>query len=111
MRTILIALLFAISLQAADFTVTVTIPDNKSADVAALISAWRARQLNPDGTPRYPSNAALGRSILADAIQRILRDQCEAAPASCPAWLKTHVDQKAQSDAAITTEIQDAVRP
>jgi hypothetical protein len=109
LRTLLLLLVAGLT-QAADFTITVTIDDAKAKDVLAVATAWRAQQLDPDGNPKYSTNAALGEAILIDALRRIIRDQCEFDPANCPAWGKTHLDAKTAAEQGIRSEIDDAVK-
>ena len=110
MKLSAIFLLLAASLTAADFTVTISLPDATAKEVLQTVTAWRTRQVvDEKGTLKYPTNAALGESILIDALRRILRDQCEFNPATCPSSVKTHVDAKATAEAGVESAVNGAV--
>lgn len=44
-----------------------------SSEVAAAVNEWRSAQLDENGTPKYASNGVLAKSILKDALRRILQ--------------------------------------
>ena len=65
-----------------------------SSEVATALDLWRAGQKGEDGTPKYASNVILAKSILQDALRRIL----QSAPTSS---MQVELVKKRAAEAAI----------
>lgn len=69
-RMLSVLILFcALTVSAAEFTVTVTVPDNRLVEMQAAIDAWMAKQKNPDGTLKYATRALALRAIVAEGLR------------------------------------------
>ncbi len=101
--------LTALSAEAATLTADVEIPDEIVSEVLATVNAWRTAQLNPGGTPKYPTLKSLGDSILRDAIVRIITQQCSTDPATCPATIQAKLDAKLTARDEADTAISDSI--
>jgi len=74
-----------------------------SAEAVTAVNVWRATQFLEDGTtPKYADNLVLARSILKDALKRILRT-------SPTANMQTELDSKTSADSTIEEILDGAV--
>lgn len=110
------AILFLIILSplllwATDFTITVTVDTAMAPDILNTVTAWRVRQLDPNGDPIYANNNELGQAVLYQGLRRILRQQCEFDPATCPPAIKAFLDARDAAQTSFEGEIDNAVTP
>ena len=81
---------------------TLNISVTMSSEVVTAVNNWRDTQKDSDGKPKYATNAILAKSILRDAIHRIL----EASPT---ASMQRELDKKSAADDAIENLKDDEV--
>ena len=82
---------------------TLTVSVTVSEEAAAAVNTWRAAQLDQGGNPKYASNEALAKSILKQALSRIL-DQSPTTSMQAEVTKKKNADSALESikDAAVT---------
>ena len=82
---------------------TLSVSVTVSGEAAEAVNAWRATQLDQGGNPKYPSNAALAKSILKGQLRRIL-DQSPTASMLAEIAKKGDADSALESikDSAVT---------
>lgn len=73
---------------------TLSISVTISSEVATAVNTWRDTQKDADGNPKYATNAVLAKSILKDALQRILQSSPTAS-------MQTELDKKSTADSVI----------
>ncbi len=82
---------------------TLNISVTVSTEAVTAVNAWRDTQFQEDGvTPKYSTNLILARSILKDALKRILRT-------SPTTGMQIELDNKTSSDVNIDTILDSAV--
>lgn len=104
-------LLLVTALWATAFTITVTVDTAMATDILATVTAWRGRQLDNNGNPIYANNTEVGQAILYNGLRRILKDQCEFDPVSCPPTIKAFLDARNSAQQSFESEINNAVTP
>ena len=82
---------------------TLNISVTVSTEAVTAVDSWRDTQFQEDGvTPKYSTNLILARSILKDALKRILRT-------SPTTGMQTELDSKTSADSTIQGILDSAV--
>ena len=111
-----LAIALALPLMAATETASVTVPNDKAAQLATIVESWIQGQVNPDGTPKYPGatkadrRQALLNAILRDGVRRVVKQGCIQTPADCTADIKAARDAEAKGKSDAKVALEDLIQ-